>query len=163
MPQGIHMQASQIDCHTQTSSFAFAPSVSTDQPSDPESHVRLYSSLLNRIPVGLSAIHEMQALIHHGIGAFVAGFQDRFGARIVSMEHMREERAGDFLTIGALQGTGHIRHCFPRGDALKDARPAALLVDLLLDEAFDRLCSHAPTYCLLLGDASLLHRADPLE
>ena len=115
-----------------------APPFAIYEAGHTKAHVGLDFGFLNGVPVSWGAIDEVQAFIHHGIGALIAGVEDSLGAFGVRVEHVRQEGARDRETIRAQQGTAHVGDGFPTGEAFQDARPAALVSDLLLHEAFNR-------------------------
>ncbi len=124
--------------------FLLAPGFAINEAGDFHPEFCTHLRFIDGISVHGGAIHDMESIIHHGGGTFLTGFEDLGAAIGIIMEEHGEEVAGDTGSLGrAKQGTGDIGDGFTGTEAFEDTGPAALLLDLLFDVAFDGFSGHS--------------------
>jgi len=122
------------------------PGFPVDEASDLHSQVCLDTGLLDSVLVQRGGIRDMERIIDHRSGAFMAGFEHGLGTFLIVMQEAGEEGAGDcWSRRGAQDSAGDIGDGFAGTEAFEDTGPAALVSDLLFDVAFDGFRSHDAT------------------
>src|SRR5439155_13153668 len=91
--------------------------------------------------------------IHPRLRTDAFRFDDEGFASGILMEQASKEGKADGQAIGPEEAIGYLSVGFSGRDPFEDAWPASLVLDLALDEAFDRLGSHGATYQPAGGDA----------
>src|SRR5437667_220916 len=143
MTKSLDMQHGALHGEVDRSLALFAPALTVQEPCDLDPEFSALVSMVIPIPIHRGAIHNVQRIIHHGIGLLLS-LEVLHSSRAIriGMEQHGQEVTTWWSAIWLAETTGNIGDGFPGGQAFEDAGPAALVVNLAFDEPLNGLCGH---------------------
>ena len=118
--------------------FAFPELFTVSEAGESEASVDLDAGFSHIHLAGHGSVGLEEGIIGPSFRTNAFGFHDQRGASGVLVEEAAEEGEANALSVGALQAFSDLRVGLAGGNAFEDTGPAALVSDLLLDEAFNR-------------------------